>query len=124
MSELVCIGIMMIGFSVLLMVLSFVEYARKKMSDSFLMMWMLIELGIFVLAIFLIVGGHLNTIGDLVILAIGILLFLLIFVLSKSVSELSMKTRELAMHVALLNQENERILQGIRELQKKVDEDE
>lgn len=117
MSEWFWIGLIMIVFSLLLMGISFVEYARKKMSDSFLLMWMLIELGITVLGLMIILGGHINTVGDIVILGIGILIFLLLFILSKAVSELAMKTRELAMHVALLNQENGRMLQIINRLE-------
>ena len=44
------------------------------------------------------------------LLAVCLLLLILLFKLSKVVSVLSMKNRELAMQVSLLNQENERIL--------------
>ena len=39
-----------------------------------------------------------------------------VFKLSSSISQISMKTQELAMQVSLLNQENERILYELEEL--------
>ena len=44
------------------------------------------------------------------------LLLLIIFIVSSLVSELMMKVRELAMQVALLNQENDSMLQQINKL--------
>ena len=57
--------------------------------------------------------------------ALGILQFVILagmFYFSMKVSELLRKNQELAMHVSLINQENERILGQLKRLRKEMDE--
>lgn len=119
MGEINCYGIIMIGFAILLSVIAFISFSKKKMTDGCLLLWMLISSGLVFMGILLVVGGHISPVVTGVSIAVGLLLFLLIFILTRFVSELIMKTRELAMQVALLNQENESILQELNDLREK-----
>ncbi|MBR6476995.1 MAG: hypothetical protein IKS85_00975, partial [Lachnospiraceae bacterium] len=89
---------------------------RKKMSDGFMMIWFLISIIILVWGIILIVVGYSSAVILAVTSTVCTLLLIVIFVTSSMVSELMMKVRELAMQVALLNQENDSMLQQINKL--------
>lgn len=116
------LGLMMVGLSIILSMISFIRYARKKLSDGFMMIWLLMAFIILILGITLIVTGYSYAlIVGVVTTACGLLL-IVIFVTSSLVSELMMKVRELAMQVALLNQENDSLLQQINRL-KEQDKD-
>lgn len=110
------LGLIMIGMAILISTYSFLRYARKKMSDSFVMIWFLISLVVFILGIALILAGNKFNLIVTVVATACALLLLLIFIVSSMVSELMMKVRELAMQVALLNQENDSMLHQINEL--------
>ncbi len=113
------LGLAMIGLAVIIAVLSFLLYARKKMTDSFGMIWWLIALVLGALGIILMVVEHDYNLICMIVAAICILLLTLIFITSRMVSELMMKVRELAMQVALLNQENDSILRELKALEEK-----
>ena len=52
-------------------------------------------------------------------IAVGIIAFLVIqfiFIITKEIAELKRRNKELAMHVSLLNQENERILARLEKM--------
>ena len=113
------LGLAMIGLAVIIAVLSFLLYARKKMTDSFGMIWWLIAMVLGALGIILMVVEHDYNLICMIVAAICILLLTLIFITSRMVSELMMKVRELAMQVALLNQENDSILRELKALEEK-----
>ncbi len=113
------LGLAMIGLAVIIAVLSFLLYARKKMTDSFGMIWWLIALVLGALGIILMVVEHDYNLICMIVAVICILLLTLIFITSRMVSELMMKVRELAMQVALLNQENDSILRELKALEEK-----
>ena len=110
------LGIAMIGLAILIFIAAFFRYARKKMSDGFMMIWFLISIIILVWGIILIVVGYSSAVILAVTSTVCTLLLIVIFVTSSMVSELMMKVRELAMQVALLNQENDSMLQQINKL--------
>ncbi|MBO4514077.1 MAG: hypothetical protein J5721_00230 [Lachnospiraceae bacterium] len=110
------LGLMLIGISILISVGAFLRYARKKMSDGFMMIWFVISIIVFILGIILIVNGYSSEVIVGIVATACALLLLIIFIVSSLVSELMMKVRELAMQVALLNQENDSMLQQINKL--------
>ncbi len=87
------LGLAMIGLAVIIAVLSFLLYARKKMTDSFGMIWWLIALVLGALGIILMVVEHDYNLICMIVAAICILLLTLIFITSRMVSELMMKVR-------------------------------
>ena len=104
---------------VLLLILSFLSLVKKKMTEG-------IALGWAVGAVLLVVIGIVPCLSDwttklstthvIALLLFGTFVVGFVFKLSSSISQISMKTQELAMQVSLLNQENERILYELEEL--------
>ena len=109
-------GLAMMGAAILIFLAAFLRYARKKMSDGFMMVWFMISMVVLVLAVALILVGYSSAMIGIVVATVGVLLLIVIFFTSSMVSELMMKVRELAMQVALLNQENDSMLQQINKL--------
>ncbi|MBP5282897.1 MAG: hypothetical protein J6Z22_10415, partial [Lachnospiraceae bacterium] len=91
-------------------------------SDGFMMIWFLISIILLIWGIILIVVGYSSFVILAVTSTVCALLLVVIFITSSMVSELMMKVRELAMQVALLNQENDSMLQQINKL-KEQDKD-
>lgn len=116
------LGIALIGVGLLIFVTAFLRYARKKMSDGFMMIWFLFSIVLLVLGIVLIMAGYSSAMMVAVVSTASALLLTVIFFTSSLVSELMMKVRELAMQVALLNQENDSMIQQINKL-KEQDKD-
>lgn len=116
------LGLATMGLSAVTVIVAFIRYARKKLSDGFMMIWLLLGTIGFILGITLIITGfsYVMMVGVTVVAAS--LLFSIVFITSSMVSELMMKVRELAMQVALLNQENDSLLQQINSL-KEQDKD-
>ena len=86
------------------------------MSDGFMMIWFLISVVLLFVGIVLIAKGYSSAMVVAVVAVSCALLLIVIFITSSMVSELMMKVRELAMQVALLNQENDSMLQQINKL--------
>lgn len=116
------LGIALIGVGILIFVTAFLRYARKKMSDGFMMIWFLFSIVLLILGIALIMAGYSSALMVAVVMTACALLLTVIFFTSSLVSELMMKVRELAMQVALLNQENDSMIQQINKL-KEQDKD-
>ncbi len=106
-------GIVMIVLSILLMIWSFLAYARHKMTENFGMIWGVAALCLLVAGIVLLNAGQKPAVVFGVIIFLGGVLVLSLFGFSLAISILIMKNQELAMHVSLLNQENESILQEL-----------
>lgn len=106
-------GIIMIVIGVLLLIWSFLAYAKHRLTESFGMMWGLTALCLIIAGIVLAVAGGSLTAVVTVIVSLGIMLVLCLFSFSQAISILIMKNQELAMQVSLLNQENESILQEL-----------
>ena len=108
-----------VGVGVVVLCMDFRSYAHRKMTESMGLLW-----GFF--SILLILLGALPVLSDWskIIPKEGCMAFLFLavavifgaFYISNNVSKLIRKNQELAMHVSLLNQENERILNELVEL--------
>lgn len=106
-------GIAMIILSVLLLTWSFLSYAKRRMTENFGMIWGAAALCLLAAGIVLLAAGQSPVAVFAVVIFLGILLVLSLFGFSIAISILIMKNQELAMHVSLLNQENESILQEL-----------
>lgn len=106
-------GVIMIILGVLLLIWSFLAYARHRLTENFGMIWGLTALCLIVAGIVLAAtGGSLKALVAVMVL-LGIMLVLCLFGFSQVISILIMKNQELAMQVSLLNQENESVLQEL-----------
>lgn len=107
------VGLIMIGTGVLLLVWSFLAYARHRLTENFGMIWGATALCLIVAGIVLAVTDGSFVAVMAVIVFLGLMLLLCLFGFSLAISILIMKNQELAMQVSLLNQENESILQEL-----------
>ncbi len=118
------IGIVIVG--VLLIVVSVWMNSFKKLVVNHAVIWALAGV------IMVLVGAVRVFSGWMYLLApgTGLAFFCMVIVAvvaeiqnSVAISQMTMKNRELAMHVALLNQENERIMEELEEI-RRMEEDE
>ena len=108
-----------IGVGVLVLWLDFSSYAHRKMTESMGLLW-----GLFAVLLVLLgaVPGLSGWSGVIpkeacpAFLCVAITVIFGTFYISNNISKLLRKNQELAMHVSLLNQENERILNELVEL--------
>jgi hypothetical protein len=108
-----------------LMLLTFYMYSRRRLTDSIAMGWMLYALGIILAGAIRAWSGWSRALAlasyPMVFLLAG-LITLIMFWLSVHLSLQIMKTQELAMHVSLLNQENEQMIQELHSMEKRLAE--
>ena len=103
----------------LFLILNFVTYVKKNLTEKFTWMWT-----IFCIVMILsgIVPGlnswsfKFNSWGYMALCIILVLIVQFIFIITKEIANLKKRNKELAMHVSLLNQENERILAELEKL--------
>ena len=111
--------IIMVVAGCLFLILNFVTYVKKNLTEKFTWMWT-----IFCIVMILsgIVPGlnswsfQFNSCGYMALCIILVLIVQFIFIITKEIANLKKRNKELAMHVSLLNQENERILAELEKL--------
>ncbi len=113
------LGIVIVAEGIVLLCMDFGSYAYRKLTESMGLGWGCIS-------IVLILLGAVPGLSDwcrgvpreayAAFILISIVVLLGTFCVSCSISQLIRKNRELAMHVSLLNQENERILHDLEVL--------
>lgn len=112
--------LMVVLAGVCLMLLTFYMYSRRRLTDSIAMGWAVFSLGIIMAGAIRVWSGWSRALAlasyPMVFLLAG-LITLIIFWHSVHLSLQIMKTQELVMHVSLLNQENEQIIQKLHDLE-------
>ncbi len=111
--------IIMVVAGCLFLILNFVTYVKKNLTEKFTWMWT-----IFCIVMILsgIVPGlnswsfKFNSWGYMALCIILVLIVQFIFIITKEIANLKKRNKEIAMHVSLLNQENERILAELEKL--------
>ena len=111
--------IIMVVAGCLFLILNFITYVKKNLTEKFTWMWT-----IFCIVMILsgIVPGlnswsfQFNSLGYMALCIILVLIVQFIFIITKEIANLKKRNKELAMHVSLLNQENERILAELEKL--------
>ena len=111
--------IIMVVAGCLFLILNFITYVKKNLTEKFTWMWT-----IFCIVMILsgIVPGlnswsfKFNSWGYMALCIILVLIVQFIFIITKEIANLKKRNKELAMHVSLLNQENERILAELEKL--------
>ena len=111
--------IIMVVAGCLFLILNFVTYVKKNLTEKFTWMWT-----IFCIVMILsgIVPGlnswsfKFNSWGYMALCIILVLIVQFIFIITMEIANLKKRNKELAMHVSLLNQENERILAELEKL--------
>lgn len=109
------------GMGILLLIMDFMTLVYRKITESLGLCWFFLG-GVL---IFIAVIPGLNAWVEVVpkeavpaLILTGAAFLLAAFYVTSLVSQLLRKNQELAMHVSLLNQENESVLNELKELQK------
>ena len=111
--------IIMVVAGCLFLILNFVTYVKKNLTEKFTWMWTFFCV---VMILSGIVPGlnnwsfQFNSWGYMALCIILVLIVQFIFIITKEIANLKKRNKELAMHVSLLNQENGRILAQLEKL--------
>ena len=117
------IGLIMTG--VIVMVLTFLLHSAKKLTVNLAVAWEAIGIGLILVGTvpFFSSGCYLLARGTMIAMfLVGGLTIWGGFELSILISSLAMKNQELAMQISLLNQDSERMLKKLEELEKRFDQ--
>lgn len=109
----------MIIAGILLMSVTVVSLAKRKMTEPFCLAWGFFSVLILLGGILLRPTGlsnYISTTGLILVILIGALLIAALYFVSRQISDLARKNQELTMQVSLLNQENERVLAVLESL--------
>lgn len=123
MSDVLRVAVVVMGM--LLMGMDFMTYVYQKVTESIGLCWFMIGSVLVLLGIVPGLNAWVETVPPKAVPAViiaGLVFFLTAFYFSSLISQLLRKNQELAMHVSLLNQENESILHEVRKLRKQVQE--
>ena len=121
--DLLTIFLIVIG--IFLLVMAILSLAKRKMTEPFCLVWAIVS-------VLLVICGILIEPSELeryVSLRILILVFLItigaawtLWFISTQLSILMRKNQELAMQISLLNQDSERMMKKLEELEKRIDQ--
>lgn len=109
----------LIAIGVIIMVLSFVLHARRKLTVNLAVVWEFLGLALILIGAIPVFSSwcHLLARGTVIAMfVVGALALWGSYILCILISDLSMKNQELAMQVSLLNQENELMLRELKEM--------
>lgn len=111
------ISVIIIG--IFMLVLNFVTYVRKNLTEKFTWMWTLFSVVMILSGVIPGLYDWSFTVDSKGYMAVGIMILIVIiflFIITKEIANLKKMNKELAIHVSLLNQENERILARLEEI--------
>lgn len=98
---------------------AFISYSHKRLNERIMLSWSIFSLILILLGTVPVLSEwyrSFNRMEAIVLFIILLAIVVILFKLSEYVSILSRKNQELAMHVSLLNQENERILSELQQI--------
>ncbi len=122
--NLIRVGISLVG--ILLMVVSFLMHSYKKITVNYTVIWELMGFVLILIGVVPVFSQWTKLLGSgtgLAFFGVGAIFLFEEFRTSTMISQLILKEREMAMHVALLNQENEAILKELDRLNRMVREE-
>ena len=123
-SNMIRIGIGIVG--ALLMVVSFMMHAYKKITINYTVIWELLGIMLILISMIPVFSQWTRLLGTGTVVAffcVGAIFLCEEFRTSVIISQLLLKTQEMAMQVALLNQENEAIMKELDRLNGIIGED-
>lgn len=119
-AAMIRIGLILMG--IILMILSFYKNAVRKLTVNIAVVWEILGIVLILVGAVPAFSSWCYRIGAGTAIAMFVIILLIIvqtFQFTKLISSLTIKNQELAMHVSLLNQENERIMKQVEELKEK-----
>nr|WP_296031391.1 DUF2304 family protein [uncultured Dorea sp.] len=118
------IGLIIVG--VMIMIMSFVFHAKRKLTVNLAVVWEFLGFALILIGAVPVFSSwcHLLARGTVIAMfVVGALALWGSYILCILISNLSMKNQELAMQVSLLNQENELMLKEIEKLKEDREND-
>lgn len=116
-SGMLRIGIVIMG--AVLVILSFWKHSVKKLTVDYAVIWELLGALMILVGTVPVFSGWTRMLSPemrLVVFCLSALILIEEIRSSLTVSQLTFKNREMAMHLALLNQESERVMDEVKEL--------
>lgn len=116
--------IIFIIWGVILLLKSFTALVKKHMTEGFSLGWALGSVFFIIIGVFPELSAWMNklsTVNMILLILLGMFLLGFVMWISIIISELMMKSQELAMQVSLLNQENEKIMTELKTVSKKLE---
>lgn len=117
-------GLIIVG--VMIMIMSFVFHAKRKLTVNLAVVWEFLGFALILIGAVPVFSSwcHLLARGTVIAMfVVGVLALWGSYILCILISNLSMKNQELAMQVSLLNQENELMLKEIEKLKENREND-
>ena len=114
--------IIMIATGILLWIITLISLARRKMTDTFSLIWGMVSIIIILAGILLRPAGwnsYISFTGLILVLIVGFCVIYCIYFICRQLSELMRKNQELAMQLALLKKQNDDMREQLDELMKK-----
>lgn len=124
MSSSLFFRLIVIFAGVFLMLLTFYMYSKRKLTDNIALGWALFSVVMIMAGAIRAWSGWSRALALAsypMVFAMGGLIILIIFRHSIHLSLLIMKSQELAMHVSLLNQENEEIIKRLKRMEAQLE---
>lgn len=124
MSSSLFFRLIVIFAGVFLMLLTFYMYSKRKLTDNIALGWALFSVVMIMAGAIRAWSGWSRALALAsypMVFAMGGLIILIIFRHSIHLSLLIMKSQELAMHVSLLNQENEEIIKRLKRMETRLE---
>ena len=118
------IGLIIVG--VMIMIMSFIFHAKRKLTVNLAVVWEFLGVALILIGAVPVFSSwcHLLARGTVIAMfVVGALALWGSYILCILISNLSMKNQELAMQVSLLNQENELMLKEIEKLKEDREND-
>lgn len=103
--------------AIILFLANFICYAKKKMSETFAVLWSIFSIVLILVSCVPFLAGWSRVMADSSYIAFFLIVPMMIigmFTATVQISLLIMKNQELAMHVSLINQENETMLRKLK----------
>lgn len=121
MYEELMIRLILMTIGVVLLVVTIFSLARRKMTETFCLVWGVLAVMFVMAGIFLqptLWSVYISTTGTIILLIALICVIWCAFFMTMQLSILSRKNQELAMQVSLLNNENAKILEKLSSMEK------
>lgn len=121
----IILQIVLVAAGILVMMETVLSLSQRKLREQFCLLWGVVSVLLVLAGIFLrptVWWQYISETGTILVILFALCLIGCLFFLSVHISVLGRKTQELAMHVSLLNHENEQILAELERLMKEKTE--
>ena len=116
--------IIMIATGIFLWVITLMSLAKRRMTDTFSLIWGMVSIIIILAGILLRPAGWNSIISKtalILILLVGFCVIYCIYFICRQISDLMRRNHELAMQLAILKKQNDEIMEQLKQLTDKAE---